>query len=221
MTYYGCLYASEPGRAQIQLRCEKSRHLAGVIKSSYYYFGHERSYAFRGRKYFGLFPRSNWVPIAKTRRVIERVTRPCLHRRQFGTHRWGTSKDVLGERNDMRAINSFRLVTTACVLLAFSLFGHAAISGSASNFQSSPSDRTPYLGTWQREVSDSTGTTRITLELRGNGSYTKNLDAVLKGREFHGADNGTWSADGPVVHCSGDGDSPPSNHDLRYYQKVR
>jgi hypothetical protein len=80
--------------------------------------------------------------------------------------------------------------------------------------------RDPYLGTWQREVKDSTGETKITLELRADGTYTKTLDAFLRGRAFHGSETGTWTADGPVVQCSGDGNSPASTHNLQYYQKI-
>ena len=78
----------------------------------------------------------------------------------------------------------------------------------------------PHLGTWQREVSDSTGRTRIVLELRGNGTYTKSLDAYLKGQSFQATEEGTWTANGPLVRLSGDGSRPPSGHDLRNYQKL-
>lgn len=71
--------------------------------------------------------------------------------------------------------------------------------------QASENSRGPYLGTWVREVSDSTGTTRITLELRDDGSYSKALDAILRGHQFHNDERGSWSASGPVVLCSGDG----------------
>jgi len=81
-------------------------------------------------------------------------------------------------------------------------------------------DLAPYLGTWQREVKDSTGQTKLTLQLRPDGTYTKVLDAFLRGKNFHGTEDGVWSANGPLVMLSGNREFPASRHDLRSYQKI-
>ena len=121
----------------------------------------------------------------------------------------------------MRRIHAFRAILIVGTLCAFpSLCTHAAATNAAHSAVAQD-NRAPYIGTWQREINDSTGDTKITLQLRGDGSYTKNMDAVLRGREFHGSENGSWSADGPVVRCSGDGNYPVSTHDLRYYKKLQ
>lgn len=86
--------------------------------------------------------------------------------------------------------------------------------------QSTAAERKIYLGTWQRQVTDATGTTRITLQIREDGTYTKTLDASLKGKSFHGSEQGSWAANGPLVLLSGDSQFPASRHDLRNYKKI-
>ncbi len=86
--------------------------------------------------------------------------------------------------------------------------------------QLSESTRSYYIGAWSREVVDSTGRTAITLELREDGKYVKTLDANLRGQSFHNTEGGTWTGLGPVVTCSGDGNAPPSRHDLGLYKKL-
>src|SRR5438309_268948 len=120
----------------------------------------------------------------------------------------------------MRAITIFPIITVMFAPSAFPLPTPNIISSHVTYYLFGQSDRDPYLGTWQRTAKDSTGETTITLELKADGSYRKKMDAFLRGQAFHSSEVGTWTADGPVVQCSGDGEAPASNHNLRYYQKI-
>ena len=115
-----------------------------------------------------------------------------------------------------------RFVCVASIMTA--LLGGRSPAASPTLREAAPAeamfDLTPYLGTWQREVKDSTGQTKITLQLRADGTYTKILDAFLRGKNFHGTEDGVWSANGPLVLLSGNREFPASRHDLRNYQKI-
>ena len=123
----------------------------------------------------------------------------------------------------MVRLSRFVYVCASVVLITCSVPTYCLRNAGTSMAQTDGGQVDPalYLGTWQRTVSDATGTTRITLQLRQDGSYTKELYAVLRGHEFNNSEQGTWRADGPVVLCSGDGNAPASRHDLRLYQKLR
>ena len=75
-------------------------------------------------------------------------------------------------------------------------------------------------GTWVRERSDSNTYQKITLTLRGDGTYTKVLVAQVNGAPYGGTHDGTWTAKGTVVSLSGDGNWPRITHDLAEFKKV-
>jgi hypothetical protein len=110
------------------------------------------------------------------------------------------------------ALLAIGFTTTPAIIFANPLLGATG--------QLSESTRSYYIGVWHREVVDTTGRTSITLELRDDGKYLKTLDAQLRGQSFHNTEGGTWTGSGPVITCSGDGNAPPSRHDLRLYNKL-
>ena len=76
------------------------------------------------------------------------------------------------------------------------------------------------VGTWVREKSDANTYQKITLTLRGDGTYTKALEARVNGAPYGGTHDGTWSARGSVVYLSGDGNWPRITHDLSEFRKA-
>ena len=56
--------------------------------------------------------------------------------------------------------------------------------------------------------------------LRGDGTYTKTLEARVNGAPYGGTHDGTWSARGTTVYLSGDGNWPHITHDLSEFRKV-
>ncbi len=85
-------------------------------------------------------------------------------------------------------------------------------------------------GVWVSEVASAVYYKRIELTLRPDGTYTKTFTARTSGYggagtvgapSLGGTHSGRWTADGLVVHLSGDGNWPPFDHNLAEFQKVQ
>jgi hypothetical protein len=88
----------------------------------------------------------------------------------------------------------------------------------------------PSVGVWVYEDAGSVHYTHIELTLRSDGTYTKTLQArtpgwggggVVGAAGLGGTHSGTWTANGSVVHLSGDGNWPPYDHNLTTFRKIR
>lgn len=85
------------------------------------------------------------------------------------------------------------------------------------------------IGTWVYEDAGSVHYTRIEITLRPDGTYMKTMRARTPGwggggtgiGGLGGTQQGRWTAIGMVVHLSGDGNWPPSTHDLSSFSRVR
>jgi hypothetical protein len=85
------------------------------------------------------------------------------------------------------------------------------------------------IGTWVYEDAGSVHYTRIEITLRPDGTYTKTLRARTPGwggggtgiGGLGGTHHGRWTARGMVVSLSGDGNWPPSTHDLSSFRRIR
>jgi hypothetical protein len=87
--------------------------------------------------------------------------------------------------------------------------------------QSSEDSRARLAGTWRYATRDASTSQKITLVLRGDGTYTKTLEARVNAADYGGTHSGTWTAKGMVVHLSGDGNWPAYTHDLSTFTKDR
>jgi hypothetical protein len=74
-------------------------------------------------------------------------------------------------------------------------------------------------GSWHYEGGDGGGREVIDLDLSSDDTYTKTLDAVVGSSQYGGTHEGTWTADGNLVHLSGGGKWPPFDHDLSSFQR--
>lgn len=91
-------------------------------------------------------------------------------------------------------------------------------------------ERSKLAGTWRYESASAVGYQEIVLELKADGTYTKQLKfrtptmysgMVGSGPTGGGEHSGTWTATGTVVSLSGDRRWPASSHDLSGFQRVR
>lgn len=115
----------------------------------------------------------------------------------------------------------FCAVTMAVVTALFggSAGCHALTAGAEVQAESAAANA--LVGTWKGTAGDSYAHQYVTLELRGDGTYTKTLSAAVGGSNYGGTHEGTWKANGMTVYLSGDGNWPPYSHDLSKFQKVR
>ena len=118
-----------------------------------------------------------------------------------------------------------RVKTIATVIFGIAMtVGHVAVFGHpnplsgymAKDFD----DGSELVGTWHYEGGDSGGQQKIDLELRSDGTYSKTLVAYVRGHRYGGQHEGTWTAQGSMVHLSGDGNWPPYDHDLSLFRKT-
>jgi hypothetical protein len=113
----------------------------------------------------------------------------------------------------------------AMVTIALGLCGSVACGkadGSAEwAFTNGADAESDLQGTWEYNGGDAGGQQKITLILRSDHSYTKTLEAHVQGANYGGTHSGTWTADGKIVHLSGDENWPPYTHDLSLFRKVR
>lgn len=77
------------------------------------------------------------------------------------------------------------------------------------------------VGAWHFSGGDLSAHQTIDLELRGDGTYTKEFSATVQGAPYGGTHSGTWTARGMVVYLSGDGNWPAVSHDLSRFTRVR
>ena len=111
------------------------------------------------------------------------------------------------------------------VVLCFALLswpGHAA-AGRAGIVELSEGVAQSLVGTWTSTSGDLSAFQSVTLELHGDGTYTKTLNATVGGSHYGGQHEGRWTAEGKLVRLSGSSDSkwPPYTHDLNKFQKVK
>jgi hypothetical protein len=110
----------------------------------------------------------------------------------------------------------------AVPILAAILLAGSACSPSAQNDTAAGRETTALAGTYYYEGGDAGGRQKITLELRSNGTYTKEMKADAGGLTgLGGKHSGTWRASGTEVWLSGDGTWPQYTHDLSAFRKVR
>lgn len=96
--------------------------------------------------------------------------------------------------------------------------------------ESDVSQSNPLVGVWVSEVSSAVYYKRIELTLLADGTYSKTLQARTSGYggagtvgapSLGGTHSGRWSANGMMVHLSGNGNWPPADHNLAEFQRVR
>jgi hypothetical protein len=88
---------------------------------------------------------------------------------------------------------------------------YSSASSAAQPSSLSNSDQ-QLVGTWFKEVFDGYARYTTTLDLRGNGTYTK----ALIGSNH----SGTWTSSGKIVHLSGNGNYPPTDENLSLFRKT-
>jgi len=85
------------------------------------------------------------------------------------------------------------------------------------------------IGTWVSEDAGSVHYTHIEISLRADGTYTKTLQArtpgwggggIVGAPSLGGTHSGRWTANGMIVHLSGDGNWPASDYNLQGFRKV-
>jgi hypothetical protein len=85
-------------------------------------------------------------------------------------------------------------------------------------------------GVWFSEVASAVQYKRIDLTLRPDGTYTKTFTARTSGwggagtvgaPSLGGTHTGRWTANGMMVHLSGDGNWPASDHNLAEFRRVQ
>lgn len=87
-----------------------------------------------------------------------------------------------------------------------------------STIPAEPTHMDDVAGTWTGGKCDPGACYQIILELRADGTYTKQLKTNIG---VGGAHSGTYRVRGTVVYLSGDGNWPPYSHDLSQFQKVQ
>jgi hypothetical protein len=111
------------------------------------------------------------------------------------------------------------LVVLLTILIAVLAPGCSASAERGVAVQEGSDSRSRLVGTWRYETADDRTYQKITLNLNGNGTYTKTLDARVDGAKYGGTHSGTWTASGTVVALSGDGHFPAITHDLATFTK--
>lgn len=110
------------------------------------------------------------------------------------------------------------LTTAATLALSISPGGQPIANALTHNTMETNSNQADGLvGVWEFTKGDIGATYVIVLDLKADGSYTKQLRTSIGAGGTH---SGTWKYRGAVVYLSGDGNWPPISHDLSTFTKV-